>query len=101
MVIPSRIEGSSNVLSEVIVDGVPVLAARIPGLVGTLGDAYPGYFPVGDTAALCALMERAEADAGFLQELLGEGERVRERLAPAAESAAWVRLLTDLTTPAR
>ena len=32
--------------------GVPVLASRIDGNVGVLGEGYPGYFPVGDSDAL-------------------------------------------------
>src|SRR5262249_34692193 len=40
--ITSRIEGSSNVLSESLACSVPVVASRIPGLIGTLGPDYPG-----------------------------------------------------------
>src|SRR5262249_49833907 len=50
--ITSRIEGSSNVLSESLACSVPVVASRIPGLIGTLGPDYPGYFKAGDTRGL-------------------------------------------------
>src|SRR5262249_45185300 len=62
LVVSSRMEGGANVVSEAVVDGVPVLASRIGGNVGLLGARYPGFFPVGDTAALARLMERAETD---------------------------------------
>ncbi|OGQ96123.1 MAG: glycosyl transferase family 1, partial [Deltaproteobacteria bacterium RIFOXYA2_FULL_55_11] len=45
--VTSRMEGSSNALCEAIASSVPVVASKIPGLVGTLGKKYPGYFPVG------------------------------------------------------
>ena len=52
MVLSSVSEGGANVISEAVAAGVPVLASRIDGSVGLLGRDYPGYFPVGDTAAL-------------------------------------------------
>ena len=52
MVISSRLEGGANVVSEAIVNGVPILASEIPGNLGLLGANYRGYFPVGDTQAL-------------------------------------------------
>ena len=61
-------EGSSNALCEALAQPTPtapVVATRIGGLVGTLGDDYPGYFPVEDTAALTRLLWRAESDGAF------------------------------------
>jgi hypothetical protein len=34
-------EGGANVISEAIVDGIPVIASRIDGSVGLLGAEYP------------------------------------------------------------
>jgi putative glycosyltransferase (TIGR04348 family) len=51
VVLSSLSEGGANVISEAVAAGVPVLASRIDGSVGLLGRDYPGYFPVGDTAA--------------------------------------------------
>src|SRR5207249_4823419 len=65
MVLSSRMEGGANVISEAVVEGVPVLASRIGGSVGLLGPRYPGYYPVGDTEALARLLTRAEADAAY------------------------------------
>jgi glycosyltransferase involved in cell wall biosynthesis len=65
LVLTSLMEGGANTISEAIAAGVPVLASRIPGSVGLLGTQYPGYFPVGDTAALAALLTRAETDTKF------------------------------------
>jgi putative glycosyltransferase (TIGR04348 family) len=56
MVISSLSEGGANVISEAAVAGVPILASRMDGNVGLLGSDYRGYFPVGDTRSLAALM---------------------------------------------
>src|SRR6266478_4412389 len=69
LVLTSLLEGGANTISEAIALGVPVLASRIPGSVGLLGVDYPGYFPVGETAALMVLLTRAETDARFYQQL--------------------------------
>ncbi|MGH2571087.1 MAG: selenoneine biosynthesis selenosugar synthase SenB, partial [bacterium] len=42
LVLPSKMEGGANVVSEAIVLGVPVLSSRISGSVGILGEDYPG-----------------------------------------------------------
>src|SRR5690606_17615691 len=40
----SRMEGGANVVLEAVRCGTPVLASRIDGNVGMLGEAYAGYF---------------------------------------------------------
>jgi putative glycosyltransferase (TIGR04348 family) len=72
LLLPSVMEGGANVLIEAVTCGVPVLASRIPGSVGMLGEDYAGYFPVGDDAALAALVARCQADPGFLDLLRGQ-----------------------------
>ena len=66
MVLSSLSEGGANVISEAVAAGVPVLASRIDGSVGLLGQDYPGYFPVGDTVALARLLHRIETSPDFL-----------------------------------
>jgi putative glycosyltransferase (TIGR04348 family) len=65
LVVSSRAEGGAHVVSEALVAGTPVLASRMSGNIGMLGDDYPALFPVGDTDALADLMHRFEADAQF------------------------------------
>lgn len=92
MVISSRLEGGANVLFEAIACGTPVLASDVPGNRGILGD-YPGYFPVEDHDKLSELLERAETDESFYDELR---ERVKEReeiVKPEKERDAWKNLL--------
>ena len=96
LVISSRMEGGANVLSEAIVCGVPVLATRIGGTVGLLGESYPGYFEVGDTGELASLLARAETDAEYCDQLVRAGESLRPKLAPAGERETWRLLLDEL-----
>ncbi len=62
LVLSSVMEGGANIVSEAVAAGVPVIASRIAGNVGLLGQDYSGYFPPGDTAALSALMRRFESE---------------------------------------
>ncbi|MGH9762378.1 MAG: selenoneine biosynthesis selenosugar synthase SenB, partial [Blastocatellia bacterium] len=82
LAITSRMEGSSNVLCEALASGTPVLASRIPGLAGTLGTRYPGYFPVGDTSALAGLMCKAESDRRFYDHLKNSGAGFAQLVQP-------------------
>ena len=94
---PSRMEGGANAVGEAIVTGVPVLASTIPGNTGLLGEDYPGYFPVEDTAALSEQIQRAERDQGFYARL-AEHCRARAPLfAPEREAADWLALMRELT----
>jgi putative glycosyltransferase (TIGR04348 family) len=95
-VISSRMEGSSNVLSEALACGVPVIASRIPGLMGTLGTDYPGYFVVGDTPALSEILFRAETDRKFYRSLQSICKSLSPLVAPKRELAAWQQLLQEL-----
>jgi putative glycosyltransferase (TIGR04348 family) len=94
--ITSRMEGSSNVLSEALASSVPVVASKIPGLIGTLGKSFPGYFPVGDTQGLAALLLKSENDAKFYRRLKRACARLSHLVEPKRELEAWRRLLGEL-----
>jgi glycosyltransferase involved in cell wall biosynthesis len=89
-------EGGANALGEAIVSGLPVLASKIPGSIGILGDDYPGYFAVGDTEHLARLMLQCERDPRFLAEITSRCSAVIPLFDPDRERAAWVRLLNDV-----
>ena len=96
LLVTSRLEGGCNAVSEAIASGVPVLCTRVAGLLGVLGADYPGFFPVGDAAALAGLLGRAEEDAAFLASLRAAVERLRPLVDPDREREAWGRLLAEL-----
>ena len=69
LVLPSRMEGGANVISEAVVAGVPIIASDIEGSIGLLGVDYPGYYPVENERALAKMLYRAETDTDFYQRL--------------------------------
>jgi glycosyltransferase involved in cell wall biosynthesis len=91
--ITSKMEGSSNVLSEALASGTPVLASKIPGLMGTLGKTFVGYFRVGDTGRLTDLLLKAETDAKYYHTLKRACARLAPLVKPERELADWRRLL--------
>jgi putative glycosyltransferase (TIGR04348 family) len=93
----SFLEGGANVVSEAIAAGVPVLSSLIPGSIGILGLDYPGYFPAGDTGALCSLMRRAETDSGFYADLKQRISGLKCLVDPQRERESWRALLAELT----
>lgn len=96
LVLTSIMEGGANVISEAVVAGTPVLASRIPSSVALLGSRYPGFFPVGDTASLAALMKRFEADAQFRQRLKTWVSKIAPKFHPSRERRALDQLLRGL-----
>ena len=96
LVLTSVMEGGANVLGEAIVSGTPIIASRIPATVSALGARYPGLFPVGDTAALTALLLRAEREPTFLARLRHETRARRPLFARSAEKGAWRALLAQI-----
>jgi putative glycosyltransferase (TIGR04348 family) len=92
----SEMEGGANAISEAIAMSVPVLSSRIAGSVGLLGPDYPGYFPVGDTAALARLLQRAETDVALYRTISRWCARLRRLIDPARERKSWARLLAEL-----
>ncbi len=93
MVLSSRMEGGANVISEAIAAGVPVIASDIHGSVGLLGRDYPGFYSVGDTAALRDVLLKAENDKAFLASLAEHGRRLAPRFHTTGERLALRDLL--------
>jgi putative glycosyltransferase (TIGR04348 family) len=96
MVISSIMEGGANVVIEAITNDVPVIASRMSGNVGMLGDDYPGYFEVGDHQTLALLIQRCIDDKDFLNLLRKFGARRAHRFYPASEKRAVLQLAHKL-----
>jgi putative glycosyltransferase (TIGR04348 family) len=99
LLLTSKSEGGANVVTEAIAAGVPVLSTRIAGSLGILGDTYPGYFDVGDAAALATLLARCEHEPPFLDQLRAHIAALRPLVDPAHERACWRDLLGGLGVP--
>jgi putative glycosyltransferase (TIGR04348 family) len=96
LVLTSRLEGGANVVCEALAAGVPVISSDIDGSRGLLGHDYPGYFHVGDTRALRALLLRAERDSEFYDRLR-RACRARAKLVdPAHERAGLGKVVGPL-----
>jgi glycosyltransferase involved in cell wall biosynthesis len=88
------------VLIEAVTSGTPVLASRIDGNRGMLGDDYAGYFDWNDAAALAGLLATCRATQpspqGLLQRLARQAHSRAPRFAADAERAATRRLVGEL-----
>ena len=87
LVISSVMEGGANVICEALAADVPVLASRMPGNIGMLGEDYPGYFPVGDEHRLARLLSMAEDAPDFYADLLRHGRARRGLMRPEQEAS--------------
>jgi len=87
LVHPSRIEGGAHVVIEAVQSGTAVVASRIDGNVGLLGDGYDGYFPVDDAAALAALLASLRDDPTMLPHLQHQCAARNHAFDPAVEAA--------------
>ena len=92
-VLSSKSEGGPAVVSEAIVNDVPILATRIDATLGILGPNYPGLFEIGDTKKLAELMHRAETEPEFLLELKSAMAKVRPKFLVSNEIKMWKSVL--------
>jgi putative glycosyltransferase (TIGR04348 family) len=96
LVHPSRMEGGAHVVIEAMRSGTPVIASRIDGNLGLLGDDYPACFDPGDDAGLAALLRQARDDPDMLPRLGALCACRAPRFAPEAEAAALQSIVAGL-----
>ncbi len=96
LVHPSKMEGGAHVVMEAICCGTPVLASRIAGNVGMLGEDYSGYFEVGDAAALARLLVRCRDDPSWLASLARRCAERAPLFEPQHEQATLLGVLLAL-----
>jgi putative glycosyltransferase (TIGR04348 family) len=84
----SKMEGGAHAIIEAVQSGTPVLASRISGNVGLLGDDYSGYFPLGDAKALAELLSRCRDDVAFVKQLSRQCAARSRLFEPMAERDA-------------
>lgn len=97
----SRSEGGALVIPEAMRSGTPVLATRIAGNVGMLGDGYTGLVEPDDAQTLARLLvqcrtEQVKGTRGLLALWQQQGEQRAPMFDPATEQAAlhaWVQAL--------
>ncbi len=94
VVTTSRHEGAPAVISECIVDGIPILASSIPGHCGLLGECYPGYFEVDDVKELHRKLRLAESDPAFYERLKSRVVELQSQFRADAEFDSWQKLMS-------
>lgn len=90
----SRMEGGAHVVIEAMRSGTPVLASRIDGNLGLLGDAAGPCFEVGNDAQLAALVEQLRDDPAMLARL-GAAQAGRAPLFSAEAEQASLRQIVQ------
>ena len=80
--LPSRSEGGANVITEAFALGTPILASKIPGNTGLLGEQHPGLFRPGDAEDLARLMLQVESEPGFGEQLSRLSSLIPPKVAP-------------------
>lgn len=93
LVHPSVMEGGAQVVIEAVTAGTPVLASRIDGNLGLLGDGYDGCFAPGDAAALAALLRRCRDEPAMLAHLQRQCAARAPLFTPERERAALLALM--------
>ncbi len=101
LVLSSRMEGGANVIAAAVIDRTPVLASRVSGNVGMLGCDYPGYFELGNTAALIELLQKCERDPSFLQTLQVCCDKRRHHFMESSEREGLAKLMGSLFSRSR
>ena len=96
LVHPSRMEGGAHVVTEALRSGTAVLASRIDGNVGLLGEDYGGYFALGDAVGLATLLQRLRDEPAMLAHLLVQCAARAPLFAPAQERATLLAVLAEL-----
>ena len=96
LILPSIHEGGANVIGEFLVSGLPVIASRVPGNTGILGNDWPGLFESGDAGDLATLLLRWLGEEEFRQELVMASRQRAPQHDLGQEKAQWAQLLKEL-----
>jgi putative glycosyltransferase (TIGR04348 family) len=92
----SVMEGGAHVIMEAICSGVPVLASRIAGNIGMLGEDYAGFFTVGDAHDLASLLVKFRNEPVFVAQLQAQCAARAPIFAPAQECSGLITIIEDL-----
>ena len=104
----SSMEGGAHVVMEAVCSGTPVLASKIAGNVGMLGQNYPGFFAHGDAQALAGLLVRcrhdqatatSKASDSLYPQLQAVCAKRAPLFAPRTEQAALIGMVQELMNP--
>lgn len=100
---PSRMEGGAHVIMEAVTSGTAVVASRVSGNVGMLGEDYAGFFPWSDAPAAAQLLrscratlqERSQDSDNLLTTLHAQCTQRAALFSPVSEAQTLRRVLAD------
>lgn len=95
-IVSSHYEGGSNVISDAVVNSIPILASRMDASIGLLGEDYAGLFDIANTEQLLELMNQLEAEPGFTETILRQLTTARPQFSPQNELASWEKMLNHI-----
>lgn len=96
LVLPSRMEGGANIISEAIMVHLPVIASSIDGSTGLLGSHYQGYYDLENTHQLRNILLKCERQQTFYQMLHRQCNARLPLFSSAREKHLWQQLLARL-----
>jgi putative glycosyltransferase (TIGR04348 family) len=99
LVHPSRLEGGAHVVIEALCSGTPVLASRVDGNVGLLGEDYPGLFDWNDAAGLASLLRQCRDDPAMLTALQTQANARAALFHPEQEKSRLRAIVAGLLNP--
>ncbi|WP_310390304.1 selenoneine biosynthesis selenosugar synthase SenB [Roseateles sp.] len=99
LVHPSRLEGGAHVVIEALCSGTPVLASRVDGNVGLLGEDYLGLFEWADAQGLATLLRQCRADPAMLAALQTQAAARALLFHPELEKFRLRAIVADLLNP--
>jgi putative glycosyltransferase (TIGR04348 family) len=97
---PSRMEGGAQAVIEAVTAHTPVLASRIDGNVGLLGQDYPAYFDDDNADQAAALLLAAASAPRLLARWSRAAEQAARQFDPALEARRVHQLVTGRESPA-
>ena len=92
----SVMEGGAHVIMEALCSGVPVLASRIAGNIGMLGEDYAGFFTVDDAHDLARLLLKFRNEPAFVAQLQKQCAARAPLFDPAHERNGLITIVQDL-----
>lgn len=92
----SVMEGGAHVIMEAMCSGVPVLASRIAGNIGMLGEDYAGFFTVEDAHDLARLLLMFRNEPAFVAQLQKQCAARAPLFDPAHERSGLITIVQDL-----
>jgi glycosyltransferase involved in cell wall biosynthesis len=93
----SVMEGGAHVIMEAICSGVPVLASRIAGNIGMLGQDYAGFFTVGDAHELATLILKFKNEPAFVAQLQRQCAARAPLFEPALERSGLITIVQEFS----